>query len=73
MKSEMDLYQEQGVKAGRGNRSESSGKFYDQGVNKTALNPEKVIKGKRTGGSKISRVIAMDYDTYHKTKGGIRG
>ncbi len=56
--SALQVYQNQGVKARGNGMTDTSKKYLDFPVN----------KGKK-GGSRISKAIGMDYDTYHRTKG----
>lgn len=65
--SSLDVYQNQGVKARGNGMSQTTKKYLDYPVNQVPTD-DMIKKGKK-GGSKISRAIAMDYETYHKTKG----
>ncbi len=74
MQNPLQVYSDRGLRQKKGaSLSESTGKFFDCPVNEYADKADLSVmkKGKR-GGGKISRAIAMDYDTYHRTKGGLK-
>ena len=66
----LQMYSGQGIGQKTGKKlGQTTGKYFDRHVNDDAQKPEKVIsKGKR-GGSRISKLISMDTETYHRTKG----